>query len=381
MNARKYKNLKLNRGVLLDRGYVFVRQFHNGRPLARKCVGRISERNVILANMLVNKRNEKRHLGKLGYDAELDSMTIERACDLFWELHASRLRSAYSYKFFLKGIKRFFAGRLVQDMTYLDIQNYRQERSRQVKANTVNREHGVITTLFHKLSEWKRMGRPELKDVKLPGENPGSLVPKVNEKPFRRKRVLTPEEYARLMEHADEPLRRAINAALHTYLRRKDLLQFDTSKNVSGDAIIGIQSKTGKEYSNPLSPELRNLIETTDGNRLLNMSERTLERKFKLAVAQAGIKNLQFRDLRRSSATMALNHGASLSTVSSYLGHASLRMTEDYVGALEEEKKKAASIIGQVYNTAARCRTVVKTVVRHFKNTSANYTKQIELTI
>jgi len=57
---------------------------------------------------------------------------------------------------------------------------------------------------------------------------------------------------------------------------------------------------------------------------------------------KAGIdKHITWHCGRHSFGTQLLNNGANIKVVSSLLGHSSLRFTEIYVRAVDEEKKKA----------------------------------------
>ena len=52
-------------------------------------------------------------------------------------------------------------------------------------------------------------------------------------------------------------------------------------------------------------------------------------------------KHITWHCGRHSFGTQLLNNGANIKVVSSLLGHSSLRFTEIYVRAVDEEKKKA----------------------------------------
>jgi integrase len=71
-------------------------------------------------------------------------------------------------------------------------------------------------------------------------------------------------------------------------------------------------------------------------------------KEFERAKARAGL-DFEWRDLRRTGARMMLVQGVDLATVSSFLGHATLAMTEAYVGAQAEHKRAAVEALAGLY--------------------------------
>ena len=178
------------------------------------------------------------------------------------------MKSLESYELSLRYIKDFFKNRNIDSLTYIDVQNYRREREKHVKPNSVNKEHTVLTHLFNKLKEWRRLH--VIGNVLLPSENPGPLVKKASEKIFRRKRVLSVEEFDRFMRLASMPVRRICLGAIHTTLRFKDLsLLTKANVNEATNELEGMQAKTGKAYSIPINSVVRQLIESAPGHSIL----------------------------------------------------------------------------------------------------------------
>lgn len=73
-----------------------------------------------------------------------------------------------------------------------------------------------------------------------------------------------------------------------------------------------------------------NLVFTNEAGRYL--VERTVYRAFKKVVAQIGIPDTRFHDLRHTYATLALQNGTDIKTVSANLGHATTAFTMDVYG-------------------------------------------------
>jgi integrase len=350
--SRKFKNKTLPRGILVDDGYVFIRIFPNGRRFS-KCIGPASQPGVIDDAILkLNHYREQIRLGKFGLQEKDRRITAEQAADIFWELHASQLKSAYTTRFSLNNFKRFFAGRYIDDITSVDMQKYRTERLRSVSPSSVNKERTVFVTLFNKLKEWKR--NKAISNVKLPEENPASEMTRANETIYSRKRVLSEEEFNKLLECASPNLQGVLRAAVHTTLRKKDLKALTRDNvNEATNQLEGVQAKTGKPFEIPINSVVRRLIEEAPGRRLLDFTN--FRKDFEAAKKQAGIDNLQFKDLRRTGARMMLKKGVDIATVSSYLGHASIRMTQIYVPPSQADKRIASELLSTSYNSDPNC--------------------------
>ena len=369
--ARKFKNKNLPRGILVDRGYVFVRIFPNGRKF-QKCIGPLSSPGIIdLAIAKLNEYREQIRTNRFGLDEHCQRITIEQACKLYWDLHGSKRETASDYDRTLRRVKAFWAGRYVDTITYLDVENFRAWRSKMswkgkmVGPASVNRDHTIITALFNKLREWKRI--KAIADILLPADNPGAGVKRPSEKAFTRRRVLSIEEFERLIHQATLRVRRICLGALNTTLRLKDL-KLMTKANVVlvNNQLEGEQAKTNKPYAIPINSVMAKLIETAEREHIFDFSN--FRKEFDAAVKAANIKGFQFRDLRRTGATIMLKKGMDIATVSKVLGHASIQMTERYLHTTREEMQKAVDILGSLFDEKPEApkssrETVVKTVV------------------
>ena len=66
-------------------------------------------------------------------------------------------------------------------------------------------------------------------------------------------------------------------------------------------------------------------------------------------LAAAGIEHIRFHDLRHTFATLSLQHGVDVKTLSNTLGHYSAGFTLDtYTHATQRMKREAAETIGSV---------------------------------
>ena len=67
--------------------------------------------------------------------------------------------------------------------------------------------------------------------------------------------------------------------------------------------------------------------------------------RWKRAIKRAGLKGLQFRDLRRTAATALHDSGVPLKTISVMLGHSEVTTTIRYLAIKNENLKQAGAIL------------------------------------
>jgi integrase len=386
VRKQKWRNRTLERGVVIDkaRGYVYVRYKRQG--LVRKeLIGRTTEVDAIdRANFRSQQIRHHRRAELPGFEARRERLLMEDAADLFWKLHGEKRQSAKGAKQFIRYarlIKEAWSGRYADTITGDDMRDYRQGRRKQgIAESTINREHTAIITMFNKLVEWRKVGQiPH--NILLPDGNPGRGVKKVNEDRFIRERLLSDEEYKNLWACADQRTRRIILAEMSLPLRLEDLKRL-SKKNISYklSQFRGVQAKTGREYALPITEPLWELIKTAPGDEILDFTG--FEGRWKRTVKRAGLKGLQFRDLRRTAATTLHDSGEKLRTISAMLGHGAVTTTIRYLGLKDENLKQAGNILAAKYrppveNTGKGVQSVPESVPTIFENVSSEYQKRI----
>lgn len=379
MRKQKWRNRTLERGVVIDRarGYVYVR-FKRQGVVRKELIGRTTEADAVdRANFRAQQIRHHRRADVPGFEARRERLLMEDASDLFLRLHGQKRQSTKGVKQFARYtrlIKDAWCGRYADTMTGDDMRDYRDHRQKQgVAGSTINREQTAIITMFNKLVEWRRVGQIP-RNILLPDANPGRGVKKVNEDRFIRERLLTDEEYKNLWACADHRTRRIILAEMNLPLRLEDLKQL-SKKNINYKLgkFKGVQAKTGKEYSLPINEVMWDLIKTAPADHILDFTG--FERRWQRVVKRAGLKGLQFRDLRRTAATALHDGGKTLKTISAMLGHGAVTTTIRYLGLKDENLKEAGDLLASKYsapveNGANPVRSVPESVPTVRKNDS-----------
>lgn len=120
-------------------------------------------------------------------------------------------------------------------------------------------------------------------------------------------------------------------------------------EDISRDTIVLRMKKTKEIVRVPLSKNAKRFLPETKKKGIVFhhiSTSNTMNRGLKAWAAEAGIdKNVHFHMSRDTFATLALENGADLYTISKLLGHKSVQTTQIYAKVLDEGKKKAVDSI------------------------------------
>jgi integrase len=156
----------------------------------------------------------------------------------------------------------------------------------------------------------------------------------------QRDRLLSPDEYRRIYEHADPRLQVTMDLCYLTGQRISDVLGIRYT-DLTDDGIAFKQAKTGSRLLVGWSPELRAVVDrakSLHGNvrafTLLHTRRgtapayQTVRDQWRDAVEASGVTNANLHDLRAMSATAAEAAGINATAL---LGHTSPSMTRRYL--------------------------------------------------
>jgi integrase len=278
-------------------------------------------------------------------------MLIDDAADLFLKLHGEKRESkkgVQQFARYVRLIKAAWSGRYVDAIAGDDMRDYRARRKRMgIAESTINREQTAITTLFNRLQEWRRTGQLS-KSLLLPDSNPGRGAQKINEDRFIRERLLTDGVFKSLWACADQRVRRIMLAEMNLPLRLKDLKRLN-KKNINHrmSQFVGVQAKTNKEYRLPINAVMWDLIRSAPTHEILDFTG--FDKRWRRATSRAGLKGLQFRDLRRTAATALHDGGVPLKTISVILGHSTVMTMIRYLGIKNENLQAAGELLATKY--------------------------------
>jgi len=232
-----------------------------------------------------------------------------------------------------------------------DIDDYKLYRLNNVKPASVNRELACLSNLLNYAKNQELFF--SVNPVTI-----SKLLPENNEK----ERILSFKEEERLMEVCSVHLRPILSCALHTGMRKSEILTLEWENIDIKNKLITIEhtnTKSKKTRRIPINSFLyKVLLEQklkvgSTNYVFLNSLGRPYKRHdsvkqaFNGACKRANIKGLRFHDLRHTAATRMIEAGVSIFSVSLILGHQSLKMTMRYAHpdvSLREAVEKLANI-------------------------------------
>jgi integrase len=247
------------------------------------------------------------------------------------------LKGAHEDTYRLRKMMRNPIGELnLSELTPNKIANYRDERLKEVKPNTVIRELAYISSIInHARREWG-----------LGIINPVAQIRKPSQ-PRGRERVLNDAEMSRILRELEKlnPFMKPLcEFALETAMRRGELLSlhWDHIDLVKRTAYLNI-TKNGSSRFVPLSTKALNIINRMPRNisgRLFPLKLNTVSMGFVKAVRRADINDFHFHDLRHMALTRLSSKFTNILELAAISGHKELKMLQRYVHIRAEDLAK-----------------------------------------
>jgi integrase len=271
--------------------------------------------------------------GEAGIGRKRRDATFDQAVEEFlkWARAEKRPNTVRSYAGYLDALRLSFAGKRLSELHPFLIEKHKRTRLEAGARVMANRELEVLTNLFNRCREWNL----------YEGDNPATVVKRIPE-PRTRLRYLDPDEEARLLAEAREPIRTIILTGIHAGLRVRSEALTLTWPNVDlTRGLLTVQAgfaKTGQSRTVPINSTLRAALErlkrTARGEAVFARSDgrpvRSFIAGFQLACERAGLPDVTPHVLRHTFASRLVMAGVDLRTVQELGGWKSLAMVERY---------------------------------------------------
>ncbi len=324
----------------------FIEYYAHGRRKREKIGSSRTLAETVLKKRLVEIAENKHLEVKKEEKIKFEDFAYE-----YLELH-SKVNNRSWETFDLKHIiilKRFFAGRLLQEITPHLIEQFKAERAKSVKPATINRSLAILKSIFNKALAWKKFSAANpVREVKLYKEN------------NQRLRFLEKEEIGRLLMSCDGYIKPLVIVALNTGMRLGELKQLTWREvDYKRETIYLSKTKNGQAREVPMNefvktalvqipkhPDSQYVFCKQDGKPLGD-----IRKTFWTALRKSGIKEFHFHDLRHTFASHLVMSGHDLNTVRELLGHKTIQMTLRYAHLSPKHKKHAVDNLAQVYVT------------------------------
>lgn len=288
------------------------------------------------------------------FDIKKESqVTFNELADRYVEIYGGQ-KSFYTKGYMLKVAREYFGERRLSQITYLDLETWRNRRKAvctiagKPRADaSVNREMALISHILNKAVEWGMMEASPFKKGKR-------LMFKENN---QRLRFLSETEVEALLKAASPHLKPIVEVALLTGMRRGELLSLKWEQIRNGFIYL-TETKSGKSRQIPINERLAEVFkEVRRENQLKSphvfadsQGRRFYEvkRSFATACRKAGIEDFRFHDLRHTFASHLVMRGVSLKAVQELLGHADLTMTMRYAHLSKAHLQEAVATLNDI---------------------------------
>ncbi len=246
-----------------------------------------------------------------------------------------------------------FHDKLVRDITINSVEAYRQRRlnensyrKQKTRPATVNRE---IACLRHMLNLAEREGKIEaipFKGLKALKEN------------NVRNRVLSHDEYMRILANCPPHTAQVVKMAYYTAMRQREILDLTWDRVDLKNGFVRLKpedTKTNEGRNIPLHPEVSEMLRSmprTIHHRVFTRDGRPLtevKRSFRTACNRAEIEDATFHDLRHTCINNWRLEGHDFFRIMAASGHKTMEVFKRYNTVTEEELKALVPGIMDTY--------------------------------
>jgi integrase len=344
-NNQKVKACKCGFALAKFSGRVWwIEYYDHDKHLRRERIGPNKAAAEQRLREILSARTEGRYIKK-----SPDSRTLFK--DLAaWYLDLSEVKAKRSYgrdKQLIANLLPHFGDKLLKDITPAQVEAYRHKRLSEpsgrtpqhlTKPGTVNREVACLKTIFNKAV---KNGKAE--------KNPAQGVKQLKEN-NERDRILSLEEYARLLAHSPAHLKPIIKLAYHTAMRQGEILFLTWGQVDLKEGFIRLRpedTKTNEGRLVPLNRELMDMFQAMPrglpGVRVFPYRGKafgsSFQRAFETARKRAGIEDFTFHDLRHTAINNWRLQGHDFFRIMAASGHKTMNVFKRYNTVSKEELK------------------------------------------
>lgn len=312
----------------------------NNRRL-RKKIGPSKERAMTILKKKEVAVSEGRHI----YKSPDMNTKFTDLVDWYLTLDSVKNRPSYERKkMALKHIIPVFGNRLLKEITSSMVEEYLEKRTAEIssrgyltKPATINRELACIKAIFTKA----------IKDGKAEGNPPkGVSFLKENN---TRDRVLSIDEFDKLIDHCPPHLEAVVKFAYYTGMRQGEILSLTWSQVDLEEGFINLRATDTKTQNSRMVPLKVDLIEMLKGFpagspedkvfKYGGVSIGSIRKSFSTACKHAGVDNFTFHDLRRTAINNWRLQGHDYFRIMSATGHKTMSVFKRYNPVDKEELK------------------------------------------
>ncbi len=280
-------------------------------------------------------------------------MTFQQLADWYTKLKSVKALKSYDrVELCLQQFNSVFGSRLVNSIRIVDLEEYQAKRQKDGRAPaTIDMEVSIVKTMVNKAFDNDMIGAHALKAFKKARK---LLKKNANV----RDRILNRDEYRRLMERLPPHTRAIVSIAVHTGMRKGEILSLTWDKVDLKKRIIRLAASDTKDREPrkiPISDDLYNVLKGIpraihDSHVILfdGKSVRDIRAALVTACKKEGIPygrfvkgGFVFHDFRHTFNTNMRKAGVAQSVIMKITGHSTNEMFERYNTVDEDDIRQA----------------------------------------
>jgi integrase len=291
---------------------------------------------------VLNARTEGRHIQK-DWAAKV---TLGELCSWYMSLTEVRAKASYDRdEDSIENLKRLLGENTkIRDLSVGKVESYQRKRlderspvhpSSKIRPATVNRELSCLKTIMNRAVRHGKLRENPISDAKKLQEN------------NVRERILTPDEFGRLLNASDDHLKPVILVAYFSGMRKSEILGLTWDEVDLEKGFIRLhaqRTKTRVGRSIPLHPKVKEALttlqrEVSSERVFLHRGKPLLDVKksYRSACKRAGIEDFTFHDLRHCAINALRVAGNDYFKIMTVSGHRTMSVFKRYNLVTEEE--------------------------------------------
>jgi len=233
----------------------------------------------------------------------------------------------------------------LDSITPLRVEEFQQQRAREVSPATVNRETALLKHMFNMAERWGMHH----------GANPVRLVKFLPENNLQY-RTLSEDDERRLLEASPPYLRDLILFALNIGLRTNEIFNLKWEEvDIEEKRLKMIVKKNRKMLSLPLNDSACAVIVARNAvrhgpyvfyNPMTGDRFKSVRGALDAAINRTGLKKVTWHMFRHSFASRLTRCGVDIVTVKDLLGHSNISTTLRYAHSNDDAKRRAVERLG-----------------------------------
>jgi integrase len=259
---------------------------------------------------------------------------------------ANKKPSTYNRDLYImRQFDKEFEGTTIQAITTWQIDKWKSRRKEGLAVGSINRELALLKHVFSMAVKWRKLKENPTRDVRgFKGET-------------KRVRFLMPDEIQKLLLNCMDHLKPIVTLALHTGMRKGELLGLQWSQINSEQGIITLtDTKNNERRDIPINETVKATLEGIErradlvfaNRRGKQIDQAALYLAFHEALEKSDITDFRFHDLRHTFASSLVMEGVDIMVIKELLGHKDLKMTLRYAHLSPKHKTRVINILDRV---------------------------------